>query len=257
MKKIMVTLAMAAGTLFFGQITLGKNFSSENLQVYTNTNENFYYSTGFNITQVKIYKADYSLYKQFTPSVPAGYSMFIDQYKNNFVLSKNIFNTDNKLEIIVTFERYNSTTSEREYIIRIYSEDGNVLHEFGPNYRFSDEYDINIYHDATTNTNKLRLFNQETDSTEIYNLPTTSLSAREVQAKSKISAFPIPAQKTLNIMNPLNGSHTVEIYDMSGKLVLNKSFSSVENLVSIDVEGLPKGTYFYKIGELNAKFIKN
>ncbi|CAH0201386.1 T9SS type A sorting domain-containing protein [Chryseobacterium sp. Bi04] len=31
----------------------------------------------------------------------------------------------------------------------------------------------------------------------------------------------------------------------------------MENLISIDVEGLPKGTYFYKIGALNAKFIKN
>ncbi|MCQ9633376.1 T9SS type A sorting domain-containing protein [Chryseobacterium sp. WG23] len=257
MKKIIVTLAMAAGSLIFGQITLGKNFSSENLQVYTNTNETFYYSTGFNISQVKIYKADYSLYKQFTPSVPAGYSMFIDQYKNNFVLSKNVFNTDNKLEIIITFEKYNSTTSQREYIIRIYNEEGNVLHEFGPNYQFSDEYDINIYHDHTTNTNKLRLFNQGTGSTEIYNLPTTSLSAKEVRAKNKISAFPIPAQKTLNIMNPLDGSKAVEIYDRSGKLVMNKSFGSMENLISIDVENLPKGTYFYKIGELNAKFIKD
>ena len=258
MKKILFSVATVFVTNFaFGQITLETSFTNENLQVYTNANQTFYYSAGFGINNVKIYKADYSLYKQFTPSIPTGYTMFIDQYENNFILSKNIFNNDDKLEIIVTFEIYNNTTSQREYIIRIYNEDGNLIKEFGPNYSFDDEYDINIFHDNTTNTNKLRLFNQNTNSTEVWNLGTTSLAAKEIQGKSKLSAFPIPANKILNVINPENGANQIEVFDTSGKLVLKKSFSSAENNISVDVENLPKGIYIYKIGELSSKFIKN
>jgi hypothetical protein len=257
MKKFMLSAAMTITGLMFGQITLDKNFASENLQAYTNADETFYYSVGHGMNAVKIYKADYSIYKQFTPSVPSGYSMFIDQYNNNFILSKNIFNTDNKLEIIITFEKYNPATSEREYIIKIYNEDGNIIHEFGPNYKFSDEYDINIYHDNTTNINKLRLFNQNTNSTEIYSLPTTLLSAKEIQSKAKLSAFPNPTNKILNIINPGKGSNTVEIYESTGKRVLTQHFNVSDNKISINVENLPVGTYFYQIGEIRSKFIKN
>ncbi|MCJ7932242.1 MAG: T9SS type A sorting domain-containing protein [Chryseobacterium sp.] len=257
MKKMMSLIGTAMTALMFSQITLEKNFSSENLQVYTNAGETFYYSTGSNISQVKMYRADYVLYKQFTPSVPSGYSVFIDQYNNNFVLSKNVFNTDNKLEVMITFEKYNNVTYEREYIIRIYNEDGNVLHEFGPNYKFSDEYDINVYHDNTTHTNKLRLFNQDTHSTEIYKLPTTSLSTKEILSKTKLSAFPVPANKTLTIINPGNGFNKVDVYDMAGKMIVSRSFSAVDDQISIDVQNLPKGTYFYTIGNLSSKFIKD
>lgn len=258
MKKFLFSVAtIFAANFAFGQITLETSFTNENLQVYTNANQTFYYSAGFGINNVKIYKADYSLYKQFTPSIPTGYTMFIDQYENNFILSKNIFNTDDLLEIIVTYEKYNSVTSQREYIIRIYNENGTLIREFGPNYSFDDEYDINIFHDNTTNTNKLRLFNQATNSTEIWNLGTSSLAAKEIQGKNKLSAFPIPTNKTLNIVNPENGANKIEIFDASGKLVLNKNIGNLDSKISIDVESLPKGTYFYKVGDLSSKFIKN
>lgn len=257
MKKLLFSVAILATSFAFGQITLEKIYNSENLQVCTNQTETFYYSAGFGITTIKIYKSDYSVYKQFTPTIPADYTMFIDQYTDDFVLSKNVFNTDNKLEILVTFEKYNSTTSQREYIIRIYNEDGTIIKEFGPNYKFDDKFDIHVYHDNTTNTNKLRLFNQSTSSTEIYNLGTTSLTTKEIQGKNKLSAFPIPTNKMLNIVNPQNGANKIEVFDTSGKLLLNKSFAISENNISIDVENLPKGIYVYKVGDLSSKFIKN
>ncbi|PWN71327.1 hypothetical protein C1631_001515 [Chryseobacterium phosphatilyticum] len=257
MKKFMLAAAIAITGFTFGQITLDKNFISENLQVYTNADETFYYSVGHTMNVVKIYKADYSLYKQFSPTVPTGYSMFVDQYHNNFILSKNIFNTDNKLELIITFEKYNTVTYEREYIIKIYNEDGNIIREFGPNYKFTDEYDINIYHDNTSNINKLRLFNQNTNSTEIYSLPTTSLSTKEVQSKTKLSAFPNPASKILNITNPENGANKIEIYDSTGKIVLTQNVNVSDSRTSINIETLPVGIYFYQIGAMRSKFIKN
>ena len=237
----------------FAQITLEKTYASENLQVYTNATETNYYSVGQNLTTVKIYNANHTLKKQFSPTIPTGYSMNISSY-DNFILSKNIFNTDNLLEIVVVFNKYDNGSVNK---IVIFNEDGQIVKDFGENYRFDDEFDFHVYHDNTTNTNKLRLYKENTSSTEIYNLPTTSLAAKEIQLANKLSAFPIPTNKILNIVNPDNGVNKVQIYDASGKLVMNKTFGFNDDKISIDVENLTKGVYIYKIGELSSKFIKN
>ncbi|MCA4778031.1 T9SS type A sorting domain-containing protein [Empedobacter stercoris] len=83
------------------------------------------------------------------------------------------------------------------------------------------------------------------------------MSITESKEKNKLSIFPIPANKILNIINPKNGANKIEIFDINGKLVLNKNFANSENKISIDVENLPKGIYIYKVGELSTKFIKN
>ncbi len=242
-----------ATNFVFSQITLEKTYTSDNLQVYTNATETNYYSIGQNLTTVKIYNANHTLKTQFSPTIPTGYSMNISSY-NNFILSKNVFNTDNLLEIVVVFNKYDNGSVNR---IVIFNEDGQIVKDFGENYRFDDEFDFHIYHDNTTNSNKLRLYKTTINSTEIYNLPTTSLAAKEVQFQSKLSAFPIPTNKVLNVINPDNGANKVQIYDVSGKLVMNKTFSSNDNKITIDVESLTKGIYIYKIGELSSKFIKD
>ena len=86
---------------------------------------------------------------------------------------------------------------------------------------------------------------------------TSPLNTEEIQSKSKLSAFPNPTNKILNIINPQNETNKIEIYDTSGKLILSKMFNSSDNKISVDVEHLPKGNYIYKIGDLSSKFIKN
>lgn len=247
MKKLLFSVAtIFAANFAFGQITLEHTYPTENLQVYTNDTQTFYYSVGFGLSTIKIYNADYTLKSQFTLPSPVNVSSY-----NNFMLTKNIFNTDNLLEI-VTF-----SGSYPNYTIQIYNENGILVKDFGSGYNFGDEFDFHVYHDNTVNTNKLRLYKNSTSSTEIYNLGTTSLAAKEIQAKNKLSAFPIPTNKILNILNPQNGANKIEVFDTSGKLVINKSFGSSENKISIDVENLPKGIYIYKVGDLSAKFLKN
>ena len=252
MRKFLLSVATIFATnAIFGQITLEHSYPSENLQVYTNSTETYYYTVGWeNLTTVKIYNADHTLKKQFTPAIPAGYSMHIGA-DDNFILSKNIFNSDNLLEIVVVFDNY------PDQIIRIYNEDGVLVKDFGGGYVFDDIFDFHVFHDSTTGTNKLRLRKDALNTTEIYNLGTTSLAAKEIQTKNKLSAFPIPTNKIFNIYNPQNGANKVEVYDTSGKLIINKSFGISENKISIDVENLPKGVYIYKVGDLSSKFIKN
>jgi len=249
MRKFLFSVATILATNFtFGQITLEKTYPTENLQVYTNATETFYYTTGSDLSTIKIYNADYTLKKQFTLPSPVNVSSY-----DNFILSKNIFNTDNLLEIVAVSGSWENQT------IKVYNEDGVLVKDFGSGYMVEDIFDFHVYHDNTTNTNKLRLvkgpYNNPT--TEIWNLGTTSLAAKEIREKNKLSAFPIPTNKVLNIINPKNGENKIEVFDTSGKLVKIQSFGVSENKISVDVENLPKGIYVYKVGELSAKFIKN
>ena len=128
MKKNLFALLFATiiTSYTFGQITLEKTYSSENLQVYTNSTETYYYTVGWNLSTIKIYNSDYSLKKQFTPTIPAGYEMVVRAY-DNFFLTKNIFNFDNLLEIVVAFAKYDTNINEYTYKILIYNEDGQIV----------------------------------------------------------------------------------------------------------------------------------
>lgn len=248
MKKNLFSLLLSTiiTSYAFGQITLEKTYSSENLQVYTNSTETFYYSVGQNLSTIKIYNADYTLKKQFTLASPVDISSY-----DNFILSKNIFNTDNLLEIVTTSGNYPN------YSIKIYNEDGILVKDFGTGYQFDDEFDFHVYYDSNSNKNKLRLFKSSSNSTEIYNLSTNSLTTKEITDKNKLTAFPIPTNKILNIVNPNNGNNSLQVYDENGKIVINKLFTNSEKTISLDVEFLPKGIYIYKIGNTNSKFLKN
>ena len=248
MKKTLFALLFATTitSYAFGQITLEKTYSSENLQVYTNSTETFYYSVGQNLSTIKIYNADYTLKKQFTLASPVNISSY-----DNFILSKNIFNTDNLLEIVTTSGNYPN------YSIKIYNEDGVLVKDFGTGYQFEDEFDFHVYYDSISNKNKLRLFKSSSNSTEIYNLSTNSLTTKEITGKNKLTAFPIPTNKNLNIVNPNNGNNSLQVYDENGKIVINKLFTNSEKTISLDVEFLPNGLYLYKIGNFSSKFLKN
>ncbi|OPH00342.1 hypothetical protein B2I21_00455, partial [Chryseobacterium mucoviscidosis] len=71
------------------------------------------------------------------------------------------------------------------------------------------------------------------------------MAAKEIQTEAKLSAFPIPTSKILNITNPENGAHKVQVFDTTGKLVVNQSFLTSDSKISVDVESLPKGIYIY------------
>ena len=155
------------------------------------------------------------------------------------------------MEIVTTSGNYPN------YSIKIYNEDGILVKDFGTGYQFEDEFDFHVYYDSNSNKNKLRLFKSSSNSTEIYNLSTNSLTTKEITDKNKLTAFPIPTNKILNIVNPNNGNNSLQVYDENGKIVINKVFTNSEKTISLDVEFLPNGLYLYKIGNFSSKFLKN
>lgn len=246
-----------AANFAFAQLTLEHSFTNENAFVYSTPTETFYISKTTD-NKLKIYNSNYVLYKTVNVPMPANFNR-LDFLGEEFSISKNIFNTDGKFEFMVGVFNDNQTY----YKLLLINEDGTLLKDFhtDPDTIYGGEF--HVFHDATTNSNKLTVHsgttfnNSSVPLTEVYALPTSVLAAKEIQAGSKLSAFPVPTNKILNVMNPGNGANKIEIFDVTGKLVTNKSFLASEGKISVDVENLPKGMYVYKIGNLSSKFTKN
>ena len=264
MKKFLFSVAILATSFAFGQITLEHSFpSSETVFAYTNGGEMFYVSKTSD-NKLKIYHADYSLNKIINVPIPANYKLLFGGYDYDgtpFPISKNIFNMDNKYEFMIEAYYYDNATSTNHTKLLLINEDGQLLKDFHPNdgvVNYGEKY--MIFHDAIVNKNKLIVSNwlngNSMDQFDIYLLPTSALTLKEIQTNGKLTAFPIPTKSTLKIQNPNNNSNIVEVFDTTGKLVLTKNFSKNEDLIILNVENLMKGLYFYKVGELSAKFIK-
>lgn len=251
MKKLLSSLALVFANLAFGQIILEHTFPvGEMAIVYKNENQTFYCTTKFESNTINIYNPDYSLYKTINVQSPSGFGTvsFPSSDSFQFLISKHIFNNDDKLEFIIAF--YGNSGQCK---LQIINEDGVIIKNFSNEYY---EYDIQLFTDKIASKNKLVLVNT-TSTSEVYALPTSELTTKEIESIKKLSAFPIPTNKTLSIINPQNGVSKIEVYDASGKLMVSKSFRLDENRISIDVESLPIGNYIYKIGNLSSKFIKN
>ena len=261
MRKLLLSVVTIFATnLVFGQLTLEHSFpSNQGVKVF-NDGEKIYYfvkkygnSNNESRNTIHIYNSDYTLYKTITFPWDTTFDSGIS-FIGDYGISKYVFNTDDKFEFIVsTFS--NSTQQSKAFIM---NEDGTIIKDlqgYG-----TTIYDVDIFHDSQNLVNKMRIRKKDGSAAginEIYLLPTTILTTKEIQGKNKLSAFPIPTNKTLNVINPKNGVSKIEVYDASGKIVMNKSFGISENTISLDVENLSKGIYVYKVGDLSSKFIKN
>jgi len=258
MKKLLLSLAIAVVSFSFGQITLEHSFSKDEYITTYSKDETIFVSFIRFDNKLQIYNSDYSLRKTVNITLPANYNQIWVGDVNSYHISKHIFNTDDKYEFLVTLS--SQTDGYYDKLILI-NEDGQLIKDFNPNsqtlgYRGYSE----IFHDVDSNKNKIVIDNMMIDGSEqfdVYSLPTSELTTKEIESKKRLSAFPIPTNKTLNIFNPGNGTNKVEVYDVSGKNVISKSFNINDSRITIDVENLPKGTYVYKIGNVSSKFIKN
>lgn len=247
-------MAILAANCVFGQMNLEHSYTSDgsHWDIYSDNNTSHYLiGKGNNIFE--IYNANHTLYKTLAPNIPNSYMYIPELLTDNYSISKRIFNTDDQLEFILTF--LNNQDGQR--LMLIINEDGNIIKQFGNDYHSVYQ----VFHDAVSNQNKFVISKSSGTNTvtEIYTLPTSTLTTLEIQAqnKNKLSAFPIPTNKILTITNPGNGGNKIQVYDVSGKMVLHKSFTSGEKNISIDVESLKTGTYLYTIGDQSSKFIKN
>jgi hypothetical protein len=64
--------------------------------------------------------------------------------------------------------------------------------------------------------------------------------------ESKLSVWPVPASNTLTI-GGLNGlNRNIEIYDETGRLVMQKAINGSNDLITIDIDALESGIYYLR-----------
>jgi hypothetical protein len=116
---------------FEGQVTY---FGSGGL-IGNNTGLNLYGFVNTTTNQVKIYNEDYSLHKTVTITPPTGYSI----NAGVSCLSKNLFNSNNKVEFILTLTNPNALQQggnrDLYYSCKMYDEDGSLIKDFGTSYQ--------------------------------------------------------------------------------------------------------------------------
>lgn len=264
MKKILLSVVLIIATnQTNAQITLEHSFPNEELNVYTNSGETYYitqqYANGFEASSIKIYNSDFSLKNEFFPEIPLNHRMYIynhNELPSSQIISKKVFDLDDKLDIVVFFENDNFSLGN---LIRIYNEDGEIVKDFGNNYYKG--YDAHpdhfyVFHDNDNNINKLRLFNETTKATEIFKLPSSELKISEVSIAQTLKIYPNPTNSILNIENPKNQKSELQIFNTNGQLVKYERFNQSSNKISVNIENFNKGIYFIKIGDSVAKVIK-
>jgi hypothetical protein len=71
----------------------------------------------------------------------------------------------------------------------------------------------------------------------------------EVEAKKNyfLHVYPNPAKQYINIETNAPEKQLIEVYNLTGKLVLNATFEQKSNL---DISALPSGTYIYQVTNL-------
>mgnify|MGYP001619592826 CR=1 FL=1 len=269
MKKFLYLLSITASSLLFGQIELQKTIDEE-VSAYSTNGETYYVTSGYfsnqeseNVKAIKIFDKNFNLYKQFDVNVPTGYRLIIskpNEAVNSFILSKGIFDLDDKLDIIMFFDKYYEGV-----IIKIFNEDGVIVKDFNKTFSYYTTPDsFQVFHDETENINKL-LINSLGDKdnniktyTDIYTLPSKTLSVNDNNTvPNSLKIYPNPVNSVLTIDNPNNGNTEAKVFDMTGRLIKTITFYNNDKSISLNVSDLIKGNYIVKIGNSVSKIIKN
>lgn len=264
MKKFLVSATILVANFAFSQVNTLENFDNS-----TNLPTGFSGDCAINNTQNFSCSGNNSLSIAVIPFVP----------KTMIYQSSNLVTTDNDIKLKFNYKKSMSDGAGMTLTISYKLLKSNGISYFegdlspinlcSSNNINCTEYSAIIPKINITNSNgsvkftfKLAVSNNATSFNYIFidNFSVSqqsSLSTQEIQLENKLLAFPIPTNKVLNIINPNNGVKEVQIYNVSGKLIISKSFNLNEEKITIDVEALTKGIYIYKIGEMSSKFIKN
>jgi hypothetical protein len=107
---------------------------------------------------------------------------------------------------------------------------------------------------STSDTNGL--FNQGIQQPfEIYNLFSLSLDDNDI-SNFEIKAYPNPTVDllTLSINNAIVNNQIVEVYDLNGKVILQKEI--IQNETQIDFSQFNAGVYLFNVFDKNHTLIK-
>ena len=198
---------------------------------------------------VYIYDENFSLEKQF----------FLPKYPE--VIAKNIFTTDGKICFVYEIEQ--GAFPDVKSSVVIVDEEGKIVN----NIELEGFNEIGIYLAFINDAYKLLIpecsyANGECVfyRTRIYSCPgngETTTSVENVPAKVKRNAYPNPANELVTLPYDANGTTSMKIYDMQGKLVERKFLDKNKQELQLNVKDYPSGMYFFEVnGESNSFIVE-
>ena len=212
------------------------------------------------------YDADCNLYKRLK-EIDDGF-MYEVKY-----IARNVFTTDGKIcRFVGKYEYIPDGYGGTEFrALQIIDEDGKVLQEITWDDKYGRYEDLELI--KVGNKYKLLLYtvnyiSHNDDSmgydkyyyVHIYSCPgngETTTSVQNVPAKVKRNAYPNPATDLVTLPYDANGSTSMKIYDMQGKLVERKFLDKNKQELQLNVKNYTSGMYFFEVnGESNSFIVE-
>jgi len=191
----------------------------------------------------------YTLDHQLITSIPLPP---YDLYFGVMHLSKTLFNTDQKFELLYSYQNMNPDG----FGVRVVNEDDSVIFEA------PDFWGVLLYN-TQAGAKMILSYASGISKLNVYSLSGTVLETEEPGYNEESQIFPNPTDGLVNIVfdSPLKESNLVlSIYTVQGILVDQRNVVSGQRNISFDVSGLSSGTYLYRIhnksfSTLTKKFI--
>ncbi len=237
---ILSILLILAGLALKGQIQLEQSYSFSGTLTKIDDGEYKYFVMDVPLKQCRIYNEDHSLFKTINLQVPSGYLLSDVKF-----LSRKIFNSDDNIELLYTYNKADLIGSEYIYTygMKVINELGTVL------LNLSD----GGFAELKTGSKETKLLAYRyiwQDSyyliyTNVYALGGTAKSA-SAQLQPSMKIYPNPADETLHVelTDPslLSGGE-ITIHDIAGRQVANQPFLPKTSHLSIGTGKMVPGTY--------------
>ena len=255
MRKIILGFiaTVSISNLSFGQATLEHSYTTNYLSedsswetikkglLYSfNTQNGINYFTFNNVTNtLEIYNQNHILTNTtIFPETPQ---------KIHFITDK-LFNNDNLIEILYTTDYASGNNT------KLINENGILLQTI------SNRPYVRLTKDSSNNF-KLIVSNIENYMLkyDVYSLSgTLSIAQQDIYLKNSFVGYPNPTENSINITNKLsNGENGIlEVFDTTGKKVMEKNVTGGNNEINLDVTELSSGVYIYKLNGQTNRFIK-
>lgn len=214
-----------------------------------------------------IYNPDLTLHKSFHGLPYSGEE--VKCYRQ--YLGKHAVNDDDKYEFFVV--KIVCTSRTATYHCYIYNEDGNVLYTFPDVFSYTESNTTGVSgkylfgwpahlidgelrvaliywdYDESESRTKIYKFNGSPDMEDIVQVPEAGVRS--------MPAFPNPTrgEVTLPYTLPQGERATMQIFDMSGRLIEQRPISGEGRMVKVDVSAYEPGVYLYEYKGQTNRFV--
>lgn len=245
MKNLFLTLLLfAASTLEVrAQIALEHTYQNQRVNVFKHGNTVEYHYVDQLAHQMTIYDSAHALLRTISIPIPSNATLGSEPIPP----TSNLFSTTGYTEYVFDYVSYDSSGQYYTYSSIVVDEFGNIVIDLA-NRRI-----LNLYDDSGTAKMLVRYSDnsQSVDIywTEIYSLPgiyVNTIRPTEVFPETGI-AYPNPSNErvTLPYKLPAGKVGTMNVLDLNGSIILQKSIGSAFEDITIDVSNLASGIYCY------------